>query len=372
MNNKGILKAGMLLLVLGFVLNIIGVASASDATEYLVDDIEEYNGSFGPENALYGLKLAFENIDESFTWNASEKLGKKVSHSRLRIAEAKTELKKNNNEAAEKAFERYKEKVKETEESISGIPGNDSGILNAQKMIVKHQYVLEQLIGSHPNNTGLQNAYNRSLEQENKFELKTERKIERVRTSEGKHIIREIKKEKDDEQKDDSKDSRELKIKATITGNDSRIKIELKFDTNSTTNATIAMDILNELRLTRDNISSLLRIEDETEDSSKESLKADAQIRMNISKVNVQYKFALNETNRTEIIEGIYGKLSALTQAQIQDVLEIKVKQEVEKDDKDDKEQNREDKENRIEVTPQKRENKTENQEDRRENKKED
>src|SRR5659263_142869 len=143
MNIKGILKAGIILMVLGFALNIIGVASAANGTEDLVDDIEEYNGSVGPENALYGLKLAFENIDESFTWNASEKLGKKVSHSRLRISEAKAELRKQNNEAAEKAFEHYREKVKETEESISDISGKDSGVLNAQMMIKKHQYVLE-------------------------------------------------------------------------------------------------------------------------------------------------------------------------------------------------------------------------------------
>jgi len=198
MTIKGILKAGMIMLVLGFALNITGIARASDAREDLMDDFEEYNGSIGPDNALYGLKLEFENIDESFTWNASEKLEKKVSHSGLRIAEAKTELINKNNDAAQKAFEYYKEKIKETEESISKISGNDSGILNAQKNLEKHQYELEQLIGSNPNNTGLQNAYNKSLELKDKFEQKTEIKIERIQTSEGKNILREIKKEKKD------------------------------------------------------------------------------------------------------------------------------------------------------------------------------
>jgi hypothetical protein len=204
MNIRGILKVGIILLVLGFALNIIGIASASDSTEDLVGNIEEFNGSVGPDNALYGLKLAFENIDESFTWNATEKLGKKVSHSRLRLSEAKTELVRNNNEAAEKAFEHYKEKVNETEQSISEIPGNDSGILNAQKMIEEHHYVLEQLIESHPNNTGLQNAYNRSLELKDKFERKTERKIDRIRSSEGKHllVIEQVNSEKENIRKD--------------------------------------------------------------------------------------------------------------------------------------------------------------------------
>jgi hypothetical protein len=356
MNMKGILKAGMILLILGFALNIIGIARASNTTESLVDDIEEYNGSVGPDNALYGLKLAFEDIDESFTWNATEKLGKKVSHSRLRIAEAKTELKNKNNEAAEKAFEQYKEKVTETEELISEIPGNDSGILNAQKMIEKHQYVLEHLIESHPNNTGLQNAYNRSLELKDKFERKIERKIERIQTNKGK--------------KDDHRDSQELKITAKISDNDSRIEIGLKFETNSTDNATIANDILNELRLTKDNISSLLNIENKTEGTIKETLEANAQIGMNISKVNVQYKFRLNETNRTEIIDGIYGKLSALALEKIQEVLVTKVNQEVENGGK---ENIRNDKGMRKEnITPVKHENKTEVKEDRRINRQED
>ncbi len=374
MTNKQIIKAGMILLVLGFVLNIIGVANASDATEDLVDDIEEYNGSIGPDNALYGLKLAFENIDESFTWNATEKLGKKVSHSRLRIAEAKTELNNKNNEAAEKAFERYKEKVKETEESISEISGNDSGIRNAQIMIEKHQYVLERLLESHPNNTGIQNAYNRSLEQKDKFERKTERKIERNRTTEGKYILREIKKEREEDRKEVRKDGRkyyrELKITAGISHNISQIQIELKSETNGTDNATIARDILSELRLTKDNISSLLTIAKGNEDRLKEILVADAQIRENFSEVEVRYKFSLNASNETEVIDGIYEKLSGLTQAKIQDVLKIKGKQDVEKDDK---ENIREDGEKRKEeITQEKRENKTESEEDRRENKKED
>jgi hypothetical protein len=368
LNFEGILKAGMILLVLGFALNILGIARASENTTDLVDDIEEYNGSVGPDNALYGLKLAFENIDESFTRNATEKLGKKVSHSRLRIAEAKTELKNKNNEAADKAFESYNEKVKETEDSISEISGNDSGILDAQMMIEKHQYVLEQLIGSHPDNTGLQNAYNKSLELKDKFERKTERKIERVQNPEGKHILREIKKDKEDENKDDRLHSQELIIKAKIKENDSRVNIGLKFDTNSTTNATIAMDILNELSLTRDNISSLLRIENQTEDSLKESLEADARIRMNVSQVNFQYIFALNETNRTEIIDEINGKLSALTQAKILDVLNVK-QEEV----NGGKEIIRNDGEMRNEdITPMKRENKTEVKDDTRINRKED
>jgi hypothetical protein len=241
-------------------------------------------------------------------------------------------------------------------------------------MIEKHQYVLERLLESHPNNTGIQNAYNRSLEQKDKFERKTERKIERNRTTEGKYILREIKKEREEDRKEVRKDGRkyyrELKITAGISHNISQIQIELKSETNGTDNATIARDILSELRLTKDNISSLLTIAKGNEDRLKEILVADAQIRENFSEVEVRYKFSLNASKETEVIDGIYEKLSGLTQAKIQDVLKIKGKQDVEKDDK---ENIREDGEKRKEeITQEKRENKTESEEDRRENKKED
>jgi hypothetical protein len=208
MNKKGIVMIGIILLTLGF--SLIEAAFASESTEDLIDDIPEYNGSIGPDNPFYGLRLALENWDESFTFNATEKLHKKVAHSRLRIAEAKAELKKKNSEAAQNAFEHYKEKIKETEASISEITENDSGILNAQKNIVKNQYVLEKLLESHPDNIGIQNAYNNSRELEDKFENKTEQHLERVRINEGKHIIKVTKKGDKGIKKEEAKQERQV------------------------------------------------------------------------------------------------------------------------------------------------------------------
>ncbi len=190
--------AAIILLALAFTISVTGEAQEnqiSNATD-LVDDIEPYEGSIGPGNALYGLKIAFENIDESFTFNASEKLGKQVAHARKRIAEAKAELRKNNSEAADRALLQYREKSESTEGALSGFSGSDSGLLRSQEMIAKHQYVLERLLESHPNNTGLQRAYNNSQKLEEKFENKTERKLERIATKEGRKILKQVRKEK--------------------------------------------------------------------------------------------------------------------------------------------------------------------------------
>jgi hypothetical protein len=78
----------------------------------------------------------------------------------------------------------------------------------------------------------------------------------------------------------------------------------------------------------------------------------------------------LNETNRTGIIYGIYGKLSALTQDKIQEVLVTKVDQVVEKSGKENIQDNRELR--KDEITPVRRDNKTEVKDDRRVNRKED
>ncbi|MDD5617201.1 MAG: DUF5667 domain-containing protein [Candidatus Methanoperedens sp.] len=191
MRLREIAMAGIILSVLTF---SIAIASAADqvatgdktpaveitgaATETLisnpatgtVDDEEADEGMIGPGNALYGLKIAFENIGETFTFNASEKLGKQVANARHRIAEARAALKRNDTEAANRALAEYKAKVDDVNKSISRLSDKDTGFMNARNMILKHQLILKNLSMLHPNNTGLQRAYNNSKELQNKFE----------------------------------------------------------------------------------------------------------------------------------------------------------------------------------------------------------
>ena len=191
MRLKEITLAGIILLILTF---SIAIASAADqvatgnetpaveitgaATETLtsnpdtgaIDDEVAGEGLIGPGNALYGLKIAFENIGETFTFNASEKLGKQVANARHRIAEARAALKRNDTEAANRALAEYKTKVEDVNKSISQLSDKDTGYINARKMILKHQDILKNLSMSHPNKTGLQRAYNNSKDLQEKFE----------------------------------------------------------------------------------------------------------------------------------------------------------------------------------------------------------
>lgn len=356
------------ILLLAFTMNNIGAAQQDNLSpQVLVDDIEEYNGSIGPDNALYGLKLAFEILDESFTFNTTEKLEKKVYHSNLRLSEAKTELKKKNNEGAKKAFENYKEKINETENSISNIKGNYSGILNAQKMIEKHQYVLERLLESHPDNGGLLNAYNKSVELEDKFEEKTERKLERVRTEDGKQYLKELGTEKEANNEGDGflGFKNYMKLNARIIDNKTQIELKLNFISNKTDNLSIANDIVNQLKLSKENISNVLEIENSTNGALKSILEAKASIGTNVSGISVDYMFTLDKTNRTEIIDGIFNNISTLTRADILNVLEIKAGHEGIKQDKKESEENG----RKLEEKPGKNEKKQDDHETKQERK---
>ena len=203
---------GVLLLLAAFgVLCIIGPVAADNNTPQEMPDatgIQPYTGPMGPDSSLYGLKLAFENLDESFTVNQTERLEKEINHSDMRIAELEGALATNQTDAADRALDRYWEKLNQTEETLAQLnaipvspdqgsgnrsavggdrnmtaagsagrytstggisPGTDS-LATARQMILRHQAVLESLLVLHPGDPGLARAYNTSLDLEQKFD----------------------------------------------------------------------------------------------------------------------------------------------------------------------------------------------------------
>jgi hypothetical protein len=184
MNNNTILCTG--LLVLGL-LCLSGIAAAQqDASgtntsgTVLVDDIAPYNGPIAADSPLYGLKLALENMDESFTANETERVGKEMDHAQLRLSEVRRALELNESESAQHALDNYWIKMDLANVTLSRWSSNATGLLHAQEQIVKHQLVLENLLASNPNNTGLQRAYNNSLALEDKFAEKTAIQFQRI------------------------------------------------------------------------------------------------------------------------------------------------------------------------------------------------
>ncbi len=209
MNTRFCLLLGLVALGL---LCAIGTAAADNTTTssqgmQLVDDIQPYNGSIGADSSLYGLKIAFENLDESFTFNQSERLSKEIDHADLRLSELKGALATNSTGAADEALDQYWQKLNQTERTLGlfngtrpmpGVNGTasmpapvDTGLLHAQEMILRHQVVLENLLSSHAGNPGLSRAYDNSRNLEQRFEQKTQTQLERFQDSDNRIWVRE-------------------------------------------------------------------------------------------------------------------------------------------------------------------------------------
>ena len=199
------------LLVFGL-LCLSGIAAAQDEA-VLTDDVTAYNGPIGADSPLYGLKLALEDMDESFTANETERVDKQVNHARLRLSEVRRSLELNQSDSAEQALNNYWMKMNLTNATISRWGSNATGLLHAQEQIVKHQFVLEHLLETHPNNTGLMRAYNNSIRLEERFGEKTMIRFNRTMDKNNQTIMKAIRLEQKENNRKGWPD-----VNATVTG----------------------------------------------------------------------------------------------------------------------------------------------------------
>jgi len=172
-----------------------------------VSDIQPYTGPIGPDSSLYGLKLAFENLGDTFTFNQTQKLEQEINHTDDRLSELEGSLAANQTDAANRALDQYWQDMNQTEDTLSSFndtgsqPGfngtydtgssllwnngtynrsgdrsgpDDAALIAAQQRILLHQDLLEHLMDTHPDNRGLARAYNTSLDMEKRFEDRTQ------------------------------------------------------------------------------------------------------------------------------------------------------------------------------------------------------
>ena len=297
--------------------------------ELVIEDVEPFTGSIGPGDLLYGLKITFENLDESFTFNKTRKLEKQLEHAELRLAEAKYELEMDRSENAEEAIERFKVKIQTSDDLLSEL-GNDTSLLDPQMTIAKHQFVLEQLLISNPDLAGLEITIEHSAELGKKFETKTKIELEHVSEDGETRTIRVVQREK-------------TEVEAKISGDFTQVRLKIKFDSDSTDVDVIAREIVDKLQLSKDEIADLLDIKIEDE-NRRERMEAEAEVEGDISEVEFDYRFPVDATEEDEIIDEISKKLSAVNiddikgelEFEMDDVDEVEVEIEDEMDDEDE------------------------------------
>ena len=228
MKNRSIFFAGLMVIALLCMAGITTAEENAPVAETTVptmqdtpgitgpDDIPAYNGPIGADSPLYGLKLALEDLDESFTSNESERVDKQMNHARLRLSEVRRELADNRTDYCTTGTRSGTwQKVNMTQMSLAYFGSNQTGLVHAQEMHEKHQMVLEELMLSHPNNTGLARAYNNSLKLEEKFEEKTQVRFEKIMEKNNQTIIKAYRIEL-------RQGNRTSEMNETATGNDKR------------------------------------------------------------------------------------------------------------------------------------------------------
>ncbi len=184
MNTRQIILAGIIITVL---LSVTGTVMASGAGSATAQDPNTVSGTrgtdnspIGPENPLFGLKVALENLDETFTVNDTRRVEKQIDHAQARLDDVQQELERNETGYADRSLDLYREKLNQTEAVLPRFLINATGLLHAQEVIAGHQALLADLLLRFPDNQGLSRAYNNSQVLEQKFGEKTRVKFDRV------------------------------------------------------------------------------------------------------------------------------------------------------------------------------------------------
>ena len=112
--------------------------------------------------------------------------------------------------------------------------------------------------------------------------------------------------EDDDRDEHDFSDSDALekKLRASILGDSSEVKIELEFVTHTTDSDLLVDEILENFLVTQEESGDLLKIQDE-DDELEEEFTVEIETKDGITEVEVELQYILDSTDRDEIIASI-------------------------------------------------------------------
>lgn len=177
----GIVAAAFCLM---FVLGVFAVAAQNEtsnatATNVSVEDLQKEVG-IGPDNFLYGFKLAFENINLALTFNKEDKIQKRLQYADERLAEVQLMVAENKTQEAQRAEDERQKQVNETESDLNDLEAQGGMRADIRAHVLeelqKHVTVLEgvraRLEAKGIDVQGIDNALNESSNVIGRFEQK--------------------------------------------------------------------------------------------------------------------------------------------------------------------------------------------------------
>src|SRR5665647_3677430 len=85
--NKEVILAGIVFIALLCIMGTVAAqednSSVDQVRGIVPEDIAPYQGPISADSPLYGLKIAMEDLDETFTFNNTERVEKQVDHAQL-------------------------------------------------------------------------------------------------------------------------------------------------------------------------------------------------------------------------------------------------------------------------------------------------
>lgn len=117
----------------------------------------------------------------------------------------------------------------------------------------------------------------------------------------------------------------DISVKAEVFGTSTLARVEVEFNSTAVEKNAITQEILNKLKLSKDDISRILVIQIKTgQEELREKLEVKSEIKGGRSENEAKFRFPLSVTARDQIIDGIFQKLQALTITQIVNAIEVK------------------------------------------------
>jgi hypothetical protein len=124
----------------------------------------DINETILPGDPLYGLKLSFEHLDQSFTANTTVRVEKQMHYTENRLVEAEQAFRANRTGVAEQALGQYLRDLDATLRTIASINASSPDNARAKEVAARHLATLNRTIARYPGRVDLLTAYNHTSE----------------------------------------------------------------------------------------------------------------------------------------------------------------------------------------------------------------